>query len=152
MADIYNICFYGGLILASLLLVVSIVLFIVLKIPSVIGELTGRTAKKSIEEMKASNKGSSAVSKKEQGKYYNQTSGKIKIRQAASTETIKNNNDDITDILGDNAISDTEKTEHASGKAANDKGKTTDNLKDEEATDVLGDEEATDVLRDEEAT
>ena len=161
MADIYNICFYGGLVLASLLLVTSIVLFIVLKIPSVIGELTGRTAKKSIEEMKTTNKGSSAVSKKEQGKYYNQTTGKIKIRQAVSAETIKKNNDDTTTILGDNATPDTEKTEPKAGtkKSANvpdkviDNGeKTTDILRDEEATDILGDEETTDVLRDEETT
>lgn len=52
MTDIYNICFYGGLVLAILLLITSVVLFVVLKIPRVIGELSGRTARKGIEELK----------------------------------------------------------------------------------------------------
>lgn len=166
MADIYSICFYGGLVLASLLLITSIVLFIVLKIPSVIGELTGRTAKKSMEEMKANNRGTSAVSKKEQGKYYNQATGKIKVRQAKSAEDIKKNNDNTTTILGDSAVPDakitagkpkeiTKKMDAVHGKTTDNDEKETDVLRDgEEATDVLrDDEEVTDVLRDgEEAT
>ncbi len=163
MADIYSICFYGGLVLASLLLITSIVLFIVLKIPSVIGELTGRTAKKSMEEMKTSNKGSSAVSKKEQGKYYNQATGKIKVRQAKSAEEIKKNNDNTTTILGDGVAPNVKapaskpkaavkKTETVPDRAVDSDEKETVVLRDdEEVTDVLrDDEEVTDVLRDDE--
>ena len=47
--DIYRYIFIGGAVLAGLMLVLSIVLFIVLKIPSVIGDLSGSTAKKAIE-------------------------------------------------------------------------------------------------------
>ena len=85
MKDVYTICFYGGLILAITLFLVSVILFVVLKIPRVFGELSGRTAKKLIKENQAK-KGKvstgNAVSKQEQDKYYNAKSGKITIRDA----------------------------------------------------------------------
>ncbi len=180
MADIYNICFYGGLVLTVLLFITSVILFVALKIPRVIGELTGRTAKKGIEELKGGSKGSSAVSKKEQAKYYNQESGKITIRDAVSTETRRRNNDNTTDsltakkakektgdIFGDtrtDVLKDEEETDVLQGEEATDVlggeettdvlhgGEETDVLKDEEETDVLRDDEETDVLRDDEAT
>ena len=99
MESIYEICFYGGLMLAILLLVVSVVLFITLKIPKVFGELTGRSAKKSIKEMKEGTPVKNSISKKEQAKYYNQGSGKIKVRDAVSPEKRKANRDDTTDAL-----------------------------------------------------
>ncbi|MBQ8085252.1 MAG: hypothetical protein IJ232_03995 [Lachnospiraceae bacterium] len=89
MEDMYNICFYGGLTLAIIFLLVSIVLFIVFKIPKVIGDLTGRNARKEIAE-KRSKKGrtdtSSRLSKQEQKKYYNQNTGKITIRDSITNE------------------------------------------------------------------
>lgn len=89
MKDIYNICFYGGLTLAVIFLIVSIVLFIVFKIPKVIGDLTGRNARKEIAEKK-SKRGrtdtSSRLSKQEQKKYYNQNTGKITIRDSVTNE------------------------------------------------------------------
>lgn len=48
----YNVLFYGGLILAILFLIATVVLFFVLKIPKVFGDLTGRTERKSIEEIR----------------------------------------------------------------------------------------------------
>ena len=47
--DVYRYIFLGGAGLAALCLILSIVLFFVLRIPSVIGDLTGSTAKKAIE-------------------------------------------------------------------------------------------------------
>lgn len=171
MADIYNICFYGGLVLTVLLFITSVILFVALKIPRVIGELTGRTAKKGIEELKGGSKGSSAVSKKEQAKYYNQESGKITIRDAVSTETRRRNNDNTTDsltverakrktgdIFGDtktDVLNDEEETDVLHGEEATDvlQGEeVTDVLRDEETTDVLHGGEETDVLKDEEET
>ncbi len=152
MTDIYNICFYGGLVLAILLLITSVVLFVVLKIPRVIGELSGRTARKGIEELKGGAKETSAVSKKEQAKYYNQNSGKIKIREAVSTESPKKKND-TADLLNNRKGVDSSKTTDVLERKNADTGdEVTDLLRDEEATDVLQDEEATDVLQDEEAT
>ena len=148
MTDIYNICFYGGLVLAILLLITSVILFVVLKIPRVIGELSGRTARKGIEELRGGTKETSDVSKKEQAKYYNQNSGKIKIREAVSTEARKKNNDDTADLSGNKKAAKSDKPTDL----LKDNKEATDVLQDEEATDVLQDEEATDVLQDEEAT
>ena len=159
MTDIYNICFYGGLVLAILLLITSVILFVVLKIPRVIGELSGRTARKGIEELKGGTKETSAVSKKEQAKYYNQNSGKIKIREAASTGTQKKNNDTAAlpgnkkDLPGSGKGAEADKkTEVLERNIADTGDEVTDLLRDEEATNVLQDEAATDVLQDEEAT
>lgn len=56
--EIYNYIFYGGLILAGIMLAVSVLLFFVLKIPAVIGDLSGRTAKKAIENIRNQNRNS----------------------------------------------------------------------------------------------
>lgn len=159
MTDIYNICFYGGLVLAILLFITSVILFVVLKIPRVIGELSGRTARKGIEELKGGAKESSAVSKKEQAKYYNQNSGKIKIREAVSTGAQKKNNDtealpgNKKDLPGSGKGAEADKkTEVLERNNADTGDEVTDLLRDEEATNVLQDEAATDVLQDEEAT
>ena len=59
--NIKIICIIG----ASLFLIAAVILFFVLKIPSVFGELTGRTAKKAIEEMISSDhSGSLGASRK----------------------------------------------------------------------------------------
>lgn len=145
-------CFYGGLVLAILLLITSVILFVVLKIPRVIGELSGRTARKGIEELKGGTKETSAASKKEQEKYYNQNSGKIKIREAVSTEARKKD-DDTADLPGNkNGAGSDKPTDVLERKDADTGDEVTDLLRDEEATDVLQDEEATDVLRDDETT
>ena len=44
--------FIGAAALSGLMLIVSVLLFIILKIPSVIGDLTGITAKKAIENIR----------------------------------------------------------------------------------------------------
>ena len=180
MNNVYEICFYGGLILAIIFFVISIILFIVLKIPKVIGELTGSAAKKGIKEKQQGKITDSGISKKkEQAKYYNQNSGKIKARDTVSQETRANNQDDTTESLGKEKTPikkpvftpqfDPEETavlganprlDDEIAKASGDESEApTDVLRDEseEATDVLRDEseEATDVLRsdsDEEAT
>ena len=111
MENIYELCFYGGLILAIIFFIVSVVLFIVLKIPKAIGDLTGRTAKKSIKEMKDGASKKDSVAKKEQAKYYNQGTGKIKVREGVSTEQRKENRDDTTDSLKPGPEMEFEETE-----------------------------------------
>ncbi len=49
----YKLLFYGGLTLAIVFLVLSIILFFVLKIPKALGVITGRTEKKAIEEIRS---------------------------------------------------------------------------------------------------
>ena len=148
MQNVYEICFYGGLVLAILLLIAAIVLFIVLKIPKVIGELTGSAAKKAMKEMQDGTASPGSVAKKEQEKYYNMGSGKITAKEAVSTrEDRKANGKDSTELL--------EKS-----KKKEKKFEETDILRpgindydtpDDGETEVLGsgaDDEATDVLRD----
>ena len=148
MQNVYEICFYGGLVLAILLLIAAIVLFIVLKIPKVIGELTGSAAKKAMKEMQDGTASPGSVAKKEQEKYYNMGSGKITAKEAGSTrEDRKANGNDSTELL--------EKS-----KKKEKKFEETDILRpgindydtpDDGETEVLGsgaDDEATDVLRD----
>ncbi len=98
MSNVYELCFYGGLSLAIVFLIVSVVLFFVLRIPKVFGELTGRAAKKGIRE-KQQGKASGAKDSKKQKDYYNQGSGKITARDTVSQETKKANKDDTTDNL-----------------------------------------------------
>ncbi len=53
--DVYRYIFIGGAILAGVLLVVSVLLFFLLKIPHVLGDLTGRNARKAIENIRNQN-------------------------------------------------------------------------------------------------
>lgn len=156
MEKVYEICFYGGLILAILLVIAAIILFIVLKIPRVFGELTGRSAKKGIQDIKNASGTELNVAKKEQAKYYNQGTGKIKVRETVSEKTRKENRDDTTDLLRtDTDIDNTDETEVlGAGKYAEKDSDATEVLGsevpvDDDATDVLvgdGDDDATDVL------
>lgn len=81
MENIYEMCFWGGMLLAAFFLVISIVLFVVLRIPKVIDEVTGHSARKTIKEDTLELK-TSAV--KRQSQHDNQHSGKIRVREAVS--------------------------------------------------------------------
>lgn len=56
--EIYRYIFYGGAILAGVMLVATVVLFFVYKIPTVIGDLTGANARKAIENIRNQNESS----------------------------------------------------------------------------------------------
>ena len=53
--EVYHWIFIGGAILAGLMLALAAVLFFYLQIPRVIGDLTGSTAKKAIEDIRQQN-------------------------------------------------------------------------------------------------
>lgn len=148
MEQAYEICFYGGLVLAILLLIATIVLFIVLKIPKVIGELTGSTAKKAMKEMKDGTAKPGSFARKEQEKYYNMGSGKITAKEAVSSkEERKARGNDSTELLDKNKKKEKKFEETDILRPGVNDYDTPDN----EATDVLGsgnpDEEVTDILR-----
>ncbi len=162
MQNVYEICFYGGLVLAILLLIAAIVLFVVLKIPKVIGELSGSTAKKAMKEMQDGTAKPGSVAKKEQEKYYNMGSGKITAKETVSSkEERKNYGNDSTELLDNKkkkekkfeetdvprpGINDYETPDDGETEilGADNADETTDILRD--ATSV-GDDGATDVLR-----
>lgn len=53
--EIYRYIFIGAAILSVIMLATTMVLFIVLKIPRVIGDLSGSTARKAIQNIRAQN-------------------------------------------------------------------------------------------------
>lgn len=53
--EVYRYIFYGAAALSVLMLAVSVVLFFVLKIPNVIGDLTGANARKAIADIRNQN-------------------------------------------------------------------------------------------------
>ncbi len=161
MATIYNIMLYGGLALAVIFAVTAIVLFFTLKIPKAIGDVTGSTARKKIEEIRE--KGYESVqgvgiSKKEAIK--NHTT-KISVRDVQSPESSKraekgraNYEKAVADIKNKKKNEDYLKSIHeeATDILHEDMQELARNMySDEEATDVLMEnedsEEATDVLR-----
>ena len=146
MENMYQICFYGGLILAIALFVLTVILFFVLRIPHTIGELTGSNARKSIKGMSkgASKTLSQSVTKKEQAKYYNVGAGKITVKEAAGEQAISNSgeipSEEETEVLGAGRLAPSEEVTEVLGAGRF--------AADEDATDVLTDtdEEATAVL------
>ena len=53
--EVYRYIFIGGAVLAGIMLLVSLLLFFLLHIPAVIGDLTGATARKAIEDIRNQN-------------------------------------------------------------------------------------------------
>lgn len=82
MAEIYNIISIVAFSLAGVSLAFAIFCWIKFKIPKIIGALSGRTAKKSIEQMRAGNEKSGAKS-------YRPTP--VAVNRGALTETIEQN-------------------------------------------------------------
>ncbi|SEF96453.1 hypothetical protein SAMN04487934_105172 [Eubacterium ruminantium] len=73
----YKALLYGGIGVAIVFLILTIVLFFVLKIPAVIGNLTGSTQKKRIEEIRKT--GYESISK---DKAIHDSTSKITVREA----------------------------------------------------------------------
>ncbi len=81
---IYNIMFFGGLILAIIFLIASIVIFFLMRIPDAIGVVTGSTQKKAIEEIRAGGSGSGRTT----GRKSSTTKGKTNIHTAIQTRDV----------------------------------------------------------------
>ncbi len=84
--EIYRYIFLGGAILAAIMLVVSVIVFFLLKIPTVIGDLTGANARKAIENIRNQNESTgdktyrSSKVNRERGKLTEKISPSGKIR------------------------------------------------------------------------
>lgn len=161
MGNVYEVCFYGGLILSIVFLIVAVVLFFVLKIPKVIGDLTGMTAKKTIRQMGNGAAATGNLSKKEQEKYYNMGTGKITVKDTYSTpDKRRETQNDSTELLNRDEIPSTQEFDKTDilrpgindyEFGANADTEILGEKDDDAATDVLagndvGDDAATDVL------
>ena len=85
--DIYRYIFIGGAILAGIMFGLSVLLFFLLKIPHVFGDLTGRNARKAIEDIR--NHNVSSGDKVHKTSKVNRERGKITDRISASGNVIK---------------------------------------------------------------
>ncbi len=92
--DSYYLIFIGGAIAAGLMLVITIILFFVFNIPKVIGDLSGSTAKKAIENIRTKNETTGI--KTFRSSPTNKARGKLTDRMTASGKLIpQNRNDNI---------------------------------------------------------
>ncbi len=85
--DIYRYIFIGAAIMCGVMLVVSIILFIVLKIPKVIGDLSGATARKAIRNIREQNEASGDKSHKASG--YNEARGRLTDKISPSGKVVQ---------------------------------------------------------------
>ena len=140
---IYNVMFYGGLILAIIFLIASVVIFFVMKIPKSFGVVTGNTQRKAIEEIRSGGLGAST---KKRNRVFGGT-GNIQARDIDMSDALKKsgildkNKRDITSDIKRNsdASSDLAKKaaeDAAKAAAAGAKERARMNL-DDESTEVL---------------
>lgn len=88
--EIYRYIFIGAALLSGIMLAVSFVLFFVLRIPYVIGDLSGRTAKKAIADIRKQNMSANSD---------NDKTGKFTDKISESNETTLLNADNETTLL-----------------------------------------------------
>lgn len=87
---IYNVMFVGGLILAILFFILTIVLFFLLKIPAAFGSVTGKTQKKAVEAIRASKSGEVTGKKRRKSPTGIITARDVKLSTATGTlETLE---------------------------------------------------------------
>ncbi|MBE6808054.1 MAG: hypothetical protein E7524_01150 [Ruminococcaceae bacterium] len=88
--DIYNYIFIGSLVLAIVMLAVTVLLYFVLNIKGAIGDVTGKTKRKAIEDIHNTSAAASTRLKKTTKKTYNPEDLSESARLAAeSVETSK---------------------------------------------------------------
>ena len=174
MATVYNIMLYGGLALAVIFAITAVILFFALKIPKAIGDVTGSTARKKIDEIRekgyesvqgvgiskqeairnhttkisvrdVKSSGSSKTAERGRANYEKAVAG-INNKKAGE-DYLKSIHEDATDVLHED-MQELTPGMYADSEEATDVLRESDS---EEATDVLREsdsEEATDVLRE----
>ncbi len=86
--EIYRYIFLGGAILAGIMFAVSVLVFFLLKIPTVIGDLTGANARKAIERIR--NQNEKTGDKTYRSSPVNRERGKITDKISPSGRLIEN--------------------------------------------------------------
>ena len=138
MAETFNFISIISFIVALIFVVLAVVIWFVFKIPSVIGDLSGRTAKKTIENLRKYND-------KPAGNLYKPSStnnSRTKLTDTMEQDKKKPDSKEIhyeTGLLNDNKVEQYE-------------GEETGILLDDETTGMLSDANATELLIDEEET
>ena len=102
----YEICryiFLGGAVLAGIMLFVSVLVFFLLKIPTVIGDLTGANARKAIENIRSLNE--STGDKTYRTSHVNRERGKLTDKISPSGRLIKDPSHSIHGAMSTEKIS-----------------------------------------------
>lgn len=86
--EIYTYIFIGGAVLTAIMLLVSVALFFILRIPTVIGDLSGATARKAIDSIRKENANSGDKTYK--SSRVNKERGKLTDKITPSGRLIKN--------------------------------------------------------------
>ncbi len=102
-AEIYKVISTVGFILAAIMLILSIILFLKLNIPKVIGDITGKTAKKAIQRIHEQNEQSGDKAYKSSP--MNIARGKISDKITNSGNLIAKDNRPIVVNVGKEKIS-----------------------------------------------
>ena len=101
--EIYRYIFLGGAVLAGIMLAVSVLVFFLLKIPTVIGDLTGSNARKAIENIR--NQNESTGNKTYRSSPVNRERGKITDKITPSGRLVKNPSNHLHGAMATEKIS-----------------------------------------------
>lgn len=101
--EIYRYIFFGGAALSGLMLIATVLIFFFLRIPTVIGDLSGATAKKAIENIR--NQNTSSGEKTYKSSYVNRERGKVTDKITSSGRLIKEPSELLTGAMSTEKIS-----------------------------------------------
>lgn len=101
--EIYRYIFMGGAVLAGIMFVVSVLVFFVLNIPKVIGDLTGLNARKAIENIR--NQNENTGDKIYKSSPVNRERGKLTDKISPSGRLVKNPSNSLQGAMGTEKIS-----------------------------------------------
>ena len=147
--DMYRYIFLGALAACVVFFVIAVILFFVLRIPKVISDLSGRTERKAVENIRRQNEQSG--DKTYQSSAVNLARGKVTDKISKSGRLIRRaetpfGTGTITEKISTQELVDTGATDVLGDSGA------TEVLSDAGATEVLGDAGATEVLSNAGAT
>ena len=101
--EIYRYIFLGGAILAGIMLAVSVIVFFVLNIPTVIGDLSGANARRAIENIR--NQNESTGDKAFHTGRFNRERGKLTDKMSLSGRVIQNPSNSLNGAIGTEKLS-----------------------------------------------
>ncbi|MBO6166145.1 MAG: hypothetical protein J6O17_07260 [Eubacterium sp.] len=115
---VYNIMFVGGLVLAILFFILTLILFFALRIPQAFGSVTGQTEKKALEQIRAGKTGDMTRRKrKSQGRIVARD-----VKTSTSTGTLVSGNTDIQRSGSGKVTKDTGRIKKGTGSIKKDTG------------------------------
>ena len=101
--EIYRIIFIAGAVLAGIMLAVSVFVFFLLRIPTVIGDLSGANARKAIADIRSHNE--STGDKTYRSSQVNRERGKLTDKISPSGRLIKDPSHSLHGAMGTEKIS-----------------------------------------------